>query len=183
MGLIIVHLILTSSDTSKVQELSGTGMQYLPTNNNLRSGLAASPSQVSHTSHASRGSNISHLSKDSTSSSGAVSPVLASSTPRADSPNLGGSDSRSRFISGVSATSSQYRELASAPDDGVGAVIPIVVEPHEATTSSPVTNDITSPVSPPTPQSKEGKDYLSGRPSPSSPAGNRKSNFGEMLDE
>lgn len=141
----------------------------------LRPGLHPSGSHISHTSHASESSVYSHGSKDSISSRGAVSPML-SSTPRPDSPSLG-TDSRSRFLSGVSATSSDYRALAEEPRLGIEATNP--VERAEASRGL----GVTSPISPPTPQGKEGADYISSQSSPSqSPqGGQRRSNFGEML--
>ncbi len=152
-------------------------MRYIPAVAALRPGLHG------HTSHGSQSSNYSHGSKDSVSSRGAVSPVLSSSTPRPDSPSLG-TDSRARFVSGVSATSSDYRALAEDSPAGTEEVAPTVVAPPEEMVESSRGLGVTSPISPPTPHSKEVVDYLSSPPSlsPQSPQSvQRKSNFGEML--
>jgi hypothetical protein len=176
---------LISPDTSQPQELSDTGLRYIPAVAALRSGVHHSGSQTSHASHQSQSSVYSHGSKDSVSSRGAVSPVL-SSTPRPDSPSLG-TDSKTRFISGVSATSSDYQALADDnPYSESEAGIPAVATPPEESSEVSKGLGVTSPISPPTPQGKEGTDYLthqsSSSQSPQSPqSGQRKSNFGEML--
>jgi hypothetical protein len=152
-------------------------MRYIPAVAALRPGLHG------HTSHGSQSSSYSHGSKDSVSSRGAVSPVLPSSTPRPDSPNLG-ADSRERFVSGVSATSSDYRALAEDPSSGTEAGVQNAVTPPDEVAESSKGLGVTSPISPPTPHGKEGTDYLSSSSShsPQSPQSvQRKSNFGEML--
>jgi hypothetical protein len=172
------YIKLTSTDTSQPQELSDTGMRYIPAVAALKPGLQG------HVSHGSQSSKYSHGSKDSVSSRGAVSPVLSSSsTSRPDSPNLG-TDSRARFVSGVSATSSDYRALVEDPPSGTEPGIPTVVTPPEEMAESSRGLGVTSPISPPTPHGKEGADYMSAPPSqsPQSPQSmQRKSNFGEML--
>jgi len=168
---------LTCTDTSQPQELSDTGMRYIPAVAALRPGLHA------HNSNGSKSSNYSHGSKDSVSSRGAVSPVLPSSTPRQDSPSQG-TDSRARFVSGVSATSSDYRALAEDPSSGTEAAVQNVVIPPEEIVGLSRGLSVTSPISPPTPSGREGADYLSSPSShsPQSPQNvQRKSNFGEML--
>jgi hypothetical protein len=157
-------------------------MQYLPTANPVipRPGLGPSLSQSSHLTQTSQGSAYSDVSKDSLPSPvGTVSPVLAPASPlaRADSSSLG-SDPRSNFVSGISATSSQYRGLPShSPPTSQAGLAPPVARADSAEGSG-----LLSPVSPPTPHSKEGKDSLSSKQPPKSPVGSRKSNFGEMLD-
>ena len=168
---------LTSTDTSQPQELSDTGMRYIPAVTALRPGFQG------HSSHGSQTSNYSHGSQDSVSSRGAVSPVLSSSTPRPDSPSLG-TDSMARFVSGVSATSSNYRALAEDPPSGTEGGVQTAATPPEEMAQSSRGLGVTSPISPPTPHSKEGADYLSSpkAQSPQSPQSvQRKSNFGEML--
>lgn len=180
----IVSFLLTSSDTSQPQELSDTGLRYIPAVAALRPGLHPSGSQTSHASHQSQSSVYSHGSKDSVSSRGAVSPVL-SSTPRPDSPSLG-EDSTARFISGVSASSSDYRALAEDnPHPGTEGGVPAAA-PVDERAESPKGLGVTSPISPPTPQGREGADYLTHQSassqSPQSPqSAQRRSNFGEML--
>ena len=112
-----------------------------------------------------------------------MSPVLSSSTPRPDSPGLG-TDSRERFVSGVSATSSDYRALVEDPLSGTEAGVQTAVTPPEEMAESSRGLGVTSPISPPSPHGKEGAYYLSSPPSqsPQSPQSvQRKSNFGEML--
>lgn len=155
-------------------------MRYIPAVAALRPGLHG------HASHGSQSSNYSHGSKDSVSSRGVVSPVLPSSTPRPDSPSLG-TDSRAGFVSGVSATSSDYRALAEDPPSGTEAGVQTVVPPPEEMAKSSRGLGATNPISPQTPHGKEGADYLSSSSShspqsPQSPQSvQRKSNFGEML--
>lgn len=153
-------------------------MSYIPPVAALRPGFQG------HSSQRSQSSKYSHGSKDSVSSGGAVSPALSSSTPRPETPSLG-TDSRERFVSGVSATSSDYRALAEDPPSGTEAgVVQNVVTPPKEIAESSRELDVTSPISPPSPHGKESADYLSSTPlqSPQSPQGvQKKSNFGEML--
>jgi hypothetical protein len=109
-----------------------------------------------------------------------VSPALSSSTPRPDSPSLG-TDSRERFVSGVSATSSEYRALAEDHPSGTEAEVQNVVTPPEEMAESSRGLGVTSPISPPTPHGKEGADYISSQSLQSPQSVQRKSNFGEML--
>jgi hypothetical protein len=149
-------------------------MRYIPAVAALRPGFQG------HSSHRSQSSKYSHGSKDSVSSGGAVSPALSSSTPRPDSPSLG-TDSRERFVSGVSATSSEYRALAEDHPSGTEAEVQNVVTPPEEMAESSRGLGVTSPISPPTPHGKEGADYISSQSLQSPQSVQRKSNFGEML--
>jgi hypothetical protein len=151
-------------------------MRYIPAVAALRPGFQG------HSSHGSQSSNYSRGSRGSVSSKGAVSPVLSSSTPVPDSPNLG-TDSKARFVSGVSATSSDYQALAEDSPSGREAGLQTVVTLPEEISEPPRGLDVTSPISPPAPLGEEGADYLSSPPSqsPQSQSVRRKSNFDEML--
>jgi hypothetical protein len=168
--LLVACIELTSTDTSQPQELSDTGMRYIPAVAALKSGSQG------HSSHGSQSSHYSHGCKESVSSRGAVSPVLSSSTPRPDSPSLG-ADSRERFVSGVSATSSDYRALVEDPPSGTEAGVQTAVTPPGEMAESSRGLGVTSPISPPTPHGEEGADYLSSPPAQSQSV-RKKSNLG-----
>src|SRR5450432_1499671 len=134
---------LTLPDTSQPQELSATGMSYVrPSTNVLYPGLKG---HGSHASHASS-SNYSEYSDDTVSSQGPGSPMVH----RADSPSLG-TDARAKFVSGVSATSSEYRGLASTSDEEVTGEKPAILPPPEEEDEAAAALAIMSPVSPSTP--------------------------------
>lgn len=151
-----------SLDTSRPQELQATGMSEIPT----RQALKAQPSDASG------------VGRISGNSSGSRRPIFSvfqrDGTPRPESPSLG-SIQDSRVVSDISSFSHSHGRQVSE----VGSVDSnSTIGNHRAI--SPTVAEGSRAVSPPTPVGgREGGSYLS-TPKAST---NRKSQFGEMLEE